>query len=527
MIGRFGARLRQARNHSHGDKVMITKNYLEGEPLRIGNGPQLLLDDALVEDRMFLQRVLYKPAKYEHNPILMRTKPWEGDGVQAPLVVWDPERERYRMWYTCYNTSNYFGGGLVYYLAHAESEDGFHWEKPLLDLFPVGPHRKTNVVYTGAHEDPKSKKRIFAPGQVFRDAEEKDPQKRFKMIGLDGRPNPKHGGEVNTEPNLICSPDGLRWTLQGTRSILDVHSDCANQVVHDPATGRWLLYCRPPMYSSGVDEWTAKRHYRRRVAVMVSYDFVKWSYPRTVLYSDEDARDLPDIDHITVFRRGSHFIMLYAAMDGGGRARWCTKLASSTDGVHWERFHTRENFIPSGADLAWDAGILPCGAPVPTGDKLLLYYTGSNVGQHEVLSSQSEGRAGGGVTIMTKDRFVAQRAGDQTGYLLSREILIEGNALRLNMAAAHTAFRRGRIRVAVCRHPPLGEHADFYYQEQGYSYRYEGFGFDDCDILESDSVNAAVSWKGKDLSALKGKPAYLRFEITNADLFSFTVADGP
>jgi hypothetical protein len=505
---------------------MISTKYLEGEPLRIGSEPQLLLDDALVEDRMFLARVLYKAAKYEHNPILFRDKPWEGSAVQAPLVVWDPECQRYRMWYTCCNMDSYYTGGLVYYLAHAESEDGFHWEKPLLDLFPIGPHPRTNVVYTGAHTDPGSNKRIFAPGQVFRDAEEKDPQKRFKMIGLDGRPDPKHGGAVNTEPNLICSPDGLHWTLQGTRSILDVHSDCANQVVRDPATGRWLLYCRPPMYSSGLDEHEAGRHYRRRVAVMTSKDFVHWSYPRTVLYSDEDARELPDIDHVTVFRYGSHFIMLYAAMDGNGPACWHARLASSTDGVHWERFHTREDFISSGAPLSWDAGVLPCGAPVPSGDKLLLYYTGSNMGQNEAFSTRCEPRSGGGVAIMTKGRFAAQRAGDREGYLLTREILVEGNTLRLNMAvksAENSAFCGGRVRVAVCRHPPLGEHADYWYQERGYSYRYEGFGFDDCDHLGGDGLNIKVTWKGKDLSALQGKAAYLRFEIRNADLFSFSI----
>ena len=505
---------------------MISKNYLEGEPLRIGSEPQLLLDDALVEDRMFLQRVLYKTVKYEHNPILCRDKPWEGDIVQAPLVIWDPERGRYRMWYTCFNQSNYFYGGFTYYLAYAESDDGFHWEKPLLDIMPVGPFRKTNVVYAGAHVNPATQTLQFAPGQVFRDEAEKDPQKRYKMIGLDGRPNPKHGGEVNTEPNLVCSPDGLHWTLQGTKSILDQHSDCANLVVRDSSTGRWLLYCRPPMYSSGLDAWISKRHYRRRVAVMVSDDFVHWSYPRTVLYPDEDARDHPDIDHITVFRRGSHFIMLYAAMDGDGPARWQPKLASSTDGIHWERFHARENFIPPGADLTWDAGIIPCGAPVESGDKLLIYYSGTNMGQNEYLSSQSEWRHGGGVAIMKKDRFVAQRAGDRTGYLLSKEILLEGNSLRLNLAVdgGERSGRRGSVRVEVCRHPPLGEHADYWYKERGYSCRYEGFGFDDCDPIEGDSVNIKVMWKGKDLSTLQGKAAYLRFEIRNADLFSFCVA---
>jgi len=496
--------------------------YIEGEPLRIGAEPQLLLDDVLVEDRIHLRRVLYRPAKYEHNPILLRDKPWEGDSVQAPLVVWDPEREKYRMWYTCCDYSNYTYGGYVYYLAHAESDDGAHWEKPLLDLFPIGPHRRTNIVYPGACPDPASNKWIFAPGQVFRDEEEADPERRFKMIGLDGRPDLRHGGEVNTEPNLITSPDGIHWTLRGERSILDHHSDCANQVVYDPARKRWLLYCRPPLYSSGRD-MTENRHHRRRVAVMASSDFAHWSYPRIILCPDE--RDLPDIDHITVFRRGSHFIMLYAAMDGDGPARWHARLASSSDGVHWERFHEREDFLPGGGEGAWDETIIPCGAPVPSGDKLLLYYSGYNMGQYEVNSSRREGRGGGGLAIMTKDRFVAQRAGERTGYLLTRELLVEGNNLRLNVALDDVPYRDARLRVEVCRHPPLGEHADYYYQERGYSYRYEGFGLDDCDPVRGNSTSAPVTWNGKDLSALRGQSAYLRFEMRHADLFSFTITD--
>ena len=53
---------------------------------------------------------------------------------------------------------------------------------------------------------------------------------------------------------------------------------------------------------------------------MTSPDLVSWSYPRVVIYPDE--RDLPDYDHASVFRYGSHFLMLYAAMDGALSHAW-------------------------------------------------------------------------------------------------------------------------------------------------------------------------------------------------------------
>lgn len=501
---------------------MPATDYYTGSPLRVGQEPQLLLDDGLVEDRIHLSRVLYHPAKYEHNPILLRDKPWEGDGVQAPLVVWDPERNRYRMWYTCIDMNSYYQGGYVFYLAHAESDDGVRWHKPLNDHFPIGQYLRTNVVYAGAYPDPRSRKWIFQPGQVFRDESDPDPRQRFKMIGLDGHPDPEHNGEVNTEPNLITSPDGIHWRLHGSQSILDHHSDCANLIMYDPTSHRWLLYCRPPLYSSGRD-MEERRHHRRRVAVMISDDFTHWSYPRTVLYPDEG--DLPDIDQITVFRRGSHFIMLYAAMDGEGNGRWHCRLASSRDGLHWERFHTREDFIPCGSEGSWDAAVIPCGAPVASGDKLLLYYSGYNMGQHETNCSRQEPRSGGGMAVMTRDRFVAQRAGTRTGYLLTREILLNGKHLKINAAPEDIPGHRGRVRVEICRHPPLGEHAKYFYHEQGYSYRYDGFGLDDCDGLTGNGLDAEITWQGRTLAALRGKPAYLRFELTHADLFSFSITD--
>ena len=56
----------------------MPSTYLEGQPLRLEDGPQLLLDDHLVEDRFGLERVLQQPEKHLHNPIPVRDKAWAG-----------------------------------------------------------------------------------------------------------------------------------------------------------------------------------------------------------------------------------------------------------------------------------------------------------------------------------------------------------------------------------------------------------------------------------------------------------------
>lgn len=501
---------------------MIPNDYLEGQPLRLAPGPQLLLDDTLVEDRFNLTRTLHFPTKFLRNPVILRDQPWEGDCIVGPRVIWDEAYGRFRAWYTCFNTNNYHTGGLVYYTGYAESDNGFDWEKPLFDICPIGDHKKTNIVHTGNRED-SSGRRMFAIGQVFKDEKDPDPERRYKMIGLDGRPHPRYPENINTEPSLLVSPDGLHWTLTGERPIFDSHSDTSNHIVYDAERERWLMYCRPAVNSSGRGIGEDHRHLRRRLCVMTSKDLETWTYPRIVFYPDE--RDLPDYDHATVFRYGSHFLMLYAAMDGDGLARFETRLASSADGIHWERFHTRENFIEMGAPGAWDAGLIGPGCePVRQGENLLIYYTGHNLGQYENFTARRARDSGIGVAMMKADRFVSQRAGERNGYLLTREFLLEGETLHVNISSQGIPYHHPQLRVEVLRHPPLGEHADYFYRENGCTYAYEGFSFDDCTPLSGDATRVQVHWKERKLGELKGQPVYLRFELRDMDLFSFHIS---
>ena len=52
----------------------------------------------------------------------------------------------------------------------------------------------------------------------------------------------------------------------------------------------------------------------------------------------------------------------------------------------------------------------------------------------------------------------------------------------------------------------------------------EGFGTEDCDVLEGDELSRVVSWKGRsDLSRFAGREVCVRFTMARAELFSVAV----
>jgi hypothetical protein len=312
---------------------------------------------------------------------------------------------------------------------------------------------------------------------------------------------------------MSCSPDGIHWKLAGDKPLLDHSSDCKNHVVWDERNQQWLMYCRPPVWHSGRQH--NGRNIRRRVAVMTSKDFLNWTYPRTVLVPDE--YDTPDYDHVQVFRYGNMFLMLYGAMEGDTTGRWELRLATSQDGFHWERYHTRETYLARGPEGSFDGGgILPSCEPIRQGEHLLLYYSAFLRGQEE----QGDFSGSIGLATIKMDRFVEQRAGETPAYLLTREFILEGKSLHVNVECHKSTNLavRPRLRVEILRHPRHGEH--WHYKEA-----YDGFSLDDCDPLSIDHTDAKVTWKGKsDLSPLAGKPVYVRFELQNMGIFSFRVA---
>jgi hypothetical protein len=485
------------------EELTVTADvYFDGQPLHLDPGPQLLLDDHLVEDRWALERVLHKPEKFPRNPVLVRDKPWEGDVAYRPCVIADGGR--YRMWYQCFSFTNYHGaGGPPYYLGYAESDDGYQWHKPKLDVCPG--YEGSNIIYTGTHYA------RLQGVQVWRDDVDTAPR-RYKMICVER--SPSVDGVLASGVHMCISADGLQWSLDGA-PLLDYHSDCHNHVVRDAARDRWLLYCRPIVMSAVGRRYPrfqeGGRHTRRRVSVATSPDLRTWSYPRTTLLPDEVEPN--DIDSCSVFRWNSHFLMLYASMEGDETGTNEGRLASSADGLRWHRFHSGDSFLPRGATGQWDGGqVIPADGPLRQGDQMLFYYSGFSQPQYD------PSRMGGvGLATLRADQFVEQRGGDRPGYLLTREFVCEGSQLQLNTIMRGMPYHEQAIRVEIARRPEVLGHA-------GHVQAVSGFALEDCDPLRGTRTDVPVSWQGNgDLSSLLGQSIYLRFEIRNMGLFAFEV----
>lgn len=482
-------------------------DYFHNKPIEIGKTIQLMFDDLIIEDTWKIKRILHQPLKWFKNPIIYKTQPWEAESVGHPTVFYDSDYGCYRMWYMSYSPKNYYTRGetgIIHCMCYAESKDGLNWTKPLIDVCDFPGFEKTNVVYCGANG-------LTARGQVFKDETEKNPEKRYKMICLETFPYEKGQEGKCSGLRLLYSPDGLKWNSKNASLVLDYHSDTNNHIVFDEKNHRWLLYCRPTMYSSGRSDHL--RHHRRKVSVMVSEDLFHWSYPRTVLFPDE--MDPPDYDHVYVVAYQNYFLMFYTVMEGDTHGRKETRFAWSKDGFHWERFYTRKPFLPRGNHDAWDAGAVLTYAMVPHNDDLIFYYTGNYKGQHE----QGIARNGIGAAFLKKDRFIEQKAEDETGYILTREFICPARYLWLNTSYSAIPNKQQYIKVEIVCRPEIGSHAFF-------NYVYDGYTFEDSIPVSTDRTEAPVKWKKKnDVSELVGKPVYLRFELLNMGLFSFCFSD--
>jgi len=470
---------------------VISKDYVGGQPLELDSRLQFLGDDCLVEDRWNLERRVGTVTKHAGNPLLCATQPWERGASAA--VLYDRDMGKYRAWYTCFSLSGYFDPARPsYYVCYAESDDGFRWDKPLSPDRPFGQWPRSNVVYAGRTG------RDGRAHQVLLNPDTADPARRFLM--------------VTNKVDLACSADGLTWT-PAERTLIDAGSDTANHLVWVEEEALWYLYMRPPIRPARRNTLPeGRRHVGRRLALSVSPDLVEWSPVRTVMYADE--REDRDIDSVRVFRRHGVFYCLYDNMhQETGSSEKELYLATSRDGINWERSWDRAVFVPRGEPGQWDAGQVhaPHGDPIEFGDNLLFYYGGSPSGQANWDREESCG-----AFRVRQDRFVGQHAGDTHGMLVTRQLVLSGDRLELNCSVLPTPYAECEIRVEISQCPQPG----------GPEEVLTGYGMDDCDPVCVDRLDAPVSWRGsQDLSALRGRAVYLRFRLRNASLYGFRLAE--
>ena len=463
-------------------------------PLRLGRGPQLFVDDHLVEASSGLVRTTHQPKKLP-GPILAPSDRWQDTPSCVLSVVDDRQAGLFRMWYAVRFPG--ITGAFAQY-AYAESEDGEHWRKPSLGFFG-----DNNLIQS-----------MRGFGLVFvDDGPAASGPRRYKFghfgyAGSDGT----HGLWVE------FSADGRRFTPYDANPVLtyteqpgDVSLSDIIDGCWDPLRNRYLICFKTIGWpSDGYRGSTANatEGHRRLVGQSTSKDFIHWTKPRRIIMPDPNE---PGVEEFLCMRpkvRGDLYIGFLRILrddmsaDPGGPVNgigW-TELCTSRDGENWTRH--REPFLDRGPVGTWDHAMAYMGDCITIGEQDYFYYGGSSFGHKADKGRQSENAMG--LAKLRKNGFVSRDAGDVAGSL--RTPLMIFDATKLTMNAEVT----GSVRVRV-----LDESGD----------PIPGFDWSDCAPVQGDSVSHPVTF-GRALATLRNKPVRLEFSLQRASLYGFNLDGG-
>ena len=526
----------------HGYGILLNERLMFPEDLclwrtKIDTTRQLFVDDYLIAHERNLKRQFHSPQDHPANPLM--------PNCRAQYVCHDDEHG-YRLYYDTYGP----GGTRV-----AFSRDGLHWDKPDLDVCPrpadAPPDEPNNLVA------------FRRPSGVFHEPDDPDASQRWKVIGGPqtevvwpyapaaeglrlpwlGRPEtPAAPGPP--EPlramlhDMHISADGLRWTRRTSTALpkgaADFQAPYARPIgIDDVLRIRWdpklKKYIANTKHTIGPDLRMSPVYQVSRVQAMCeSDDLIHWSSPR--IHACPDGEDAKSSGMYGIYESDgfpyesmwlNHFCTSWyhpvSAEESKKRNMMPTRpflkrnrirLAGSRDGRHFYYLGNRTPFIDLGSDESWNAHVLrmahchTVGGPLLRDDELWFYYRGMN----NRGPNKGAWRQAGGVAILRRDGFASLNAGEETGVVITRPLVFEGEGRLFVNADVAT---NGQVRAAVI-------------SEDGSAI--DGFGEDDCRSIGTDATRSRVAWGGSEtLASLKDQYLRLAFHLTNAKLYSFWI----
>ena len=460
--------------------------YLDRIPavIPIDVGRQLFVDDFLVEPNT-LRRTFHSAEFHADNPILRPEHPWElegvSDGYPMPTAmvfsdgVWyDARAGLFKMWYMA---------GRNRVTCYATSEDGLHWQKPLLDVVPG-----TNIVNTLSRDS----------NTVWLDQHDSDPARSFKMFASHGTTDEDLGLW------LFFSADGIHWGDVLTKSG---RMGDRSTVFFNPFRNVWV-------YSIKDSYFDRRRRYRDHPDVV---EGARWGYREPRLWVGADRLDywrtgqdaFPQLYNLDAVAYESLMLGLFTVWHGGGggdRPKPNEVLVGfSRDGFHWHR-PFREAFVPiSDRPGNWNYGNVQSagGCCLVVGDRLYFYVSGRS-GIPGSNSNQS-GTCSTGLATLRRDGFASMDAGENEARLTTRPILFTGSRLFVNVDCPD-----GELRVEVL--------------DMDYS-PIAAYTRDRSLPVTADSTCVPIVWEdATDLATVAGTPVRLRFHLRAGQLYSFWVS---
>ena len=455
-------------------------------PLELGSRRELFVDRHLIESLNGAELFLHEPR--DEGSVIAFDNPWEGLFCGYATVIRDGDL--LRLYYRGMHAAG-ADGSKDEVTCYAESEDGIHWTKPNLGQFEVMGTRDNNVILADAAPVTHN----FCP---FLDTNpDCRPEERFKGVG------------GTSKSGLICyvSADGVRWTkLRDEPVFMDTGwvFDSQNVPFWSESEGCYVLY-----YRRSVDR-------TRAVARSTSPDFINWTEPEQMIYSDtESGRPSQHLytNQTQPYFRAPHIYVSTAARFMPGRQVINDEQAEAI-GVHPKYFHDTSDsvFMTSRGGDRYDRTFLsslirpgiglknwvsrtnyPALNVIQTGPTEMSLYVQADYGQETAHLQRYSLRL---------DGFASVRAPYGGGELVTRPITFDGDRLALNFSTSAA----GGIRVEI-------QDAD--------GEPIPGFALDDCVEVIGNEIERDVAWtNGADVSSLAGRAVKLRFVINDADLFA-------
>ncbi|HEY3840236.1 MAG TPA: hypothetical protein VGL72_26870 [Bryobacteraceae bacterium] len=456
-------------------------------PVSIGTRRELFVDRDLIDTLRDVDLRLATPV--DAGPVLQLNKPWERSFSTYTTILQDGNR--FRIYYRGTPVSQ--DGGSNEVTCYAESNDGLHWSRPDLGIYEIAGEKNNNVIL--AHDPPFSHN--FTPFIDTRPGV--NPDERFKALA----------GYAKTGLVGFVSADGIHWKkLPGDPALpppKEFALDSQNIAFWSAHENEYVLYYRTWKKIGKVNyRWTSRA---------VSSDFRHFEPSGEMDYGDAPPQHLYTNQTSAYFRAPHIYIGLCARFMPGRQVlteeqakaiqvnpnyfKDCSDavLISSRGGNHYSRTFL-EAFLRPGIGLEnWvSRSNYPALNLMQTGPSTMSFLVNRNYGQPTAYLRRYELRL---------DGFASAHAGFAGGELITRPLLFEGSQLELN----YSTSAAGSIHVEL---------------QDASGTAATGFTLADSRELIGDEIARVYDWKNvRDLSAYRGKPVRLRFQLKDADLFSY------
>ena len=505
---RLGRRLGETllRGLSIAATLLITASASAAEVDVMVGAPQgpwrrLLLDDTHITEQQKLKRVFHRAKKYAKNPVVPKTRPWEGNGPYVHGTVMH-DQGKLRMWYLNYHhdTSRYMGA-----YAESRADNGLNWTKPGLGLHPFRDTKDTNLMLIVGNSDEKSERKAHAGNlSVINRPWIADASKRYIAFFIIVTYN---RATATARPGFATSPDGIHWKI-GSTPLKGLRSADEFRVCYDPYRQQYVAACKVGDDLRG-----------RTVTVAVSPDGLTWRYVNgdanePVVYTLETGKQANQIYDMPVFPYQGLCIGLPNVYHAGWPSEAETPTTLDVE-IAWSRnlkkWHRPPNagqgkntLIALGERDAFDRGAImsAANAPVVMGDELWFYY-GGWTGPHRDVTRPSAI----GLATLRLDGFVSMDAGDEEGTLVTQLEEFTGATVTINAKVKPGGSIQAELIDADGHVVP-------------------GFERDRCLPFKGDSVRHRLTWRDATKKHLQpARKVKIRFYLHKASLFAYVPTD--